>query len=740
MDDVSVKWGSTGFEKIQQEFQSFEKMVDRLGTAATTFQQKAAHLSESMKGAAKMPEMKSDLLQPMQASLQGVSKIFAEVSGSWKELFVGGGPLGGITKAIGTAASAAANFAMEIVKVTAVLTGLAAVAGGVALAAIGEFTKKIVEETDAHRRLELSLHGLLGSWETVGKMHEFAIGYAVKYGVEIDKVMATLRKFALMPSIGGAIRRGDLEQMERYMDFVRRIQTLRPEAGMETIAGALQQATVGRYAQIQRMLGAPMPTIAAQAGFGLGEVKASPEKMFAALESYTKAKVPMSDLEKQAGLLGNLLTSIRQIYHHWLEEIGNTGIYDNVITKLKSVKESILEFMKTDQMKGWTEKISGFLEDVVNKISSVFTKGIDWTKLANWEDLRSTFGKIAENAKEEFLKVWPKMKQPLIDALNEAFKAAAGAISFSIGQIFIPVGVAIAKSISEASIKFWKEHPFVYEAMSMIPGFAPTMAAMGITKTMVGKEGAAEKPAEKEEETKKPGDELRKWGEKWADELRRMEKAQIEWHQSAEDLLKWTDTWAKMAKKLAEAPSFLERIDAEDKKQKEHQAMREKWETGKITDVEWRGYLAKGEAAEEKRGRMRDFESDYEKKLKGILAMPELTGMGAAKTQMSIYEKLFGVSMEKGDISGAKEYQTKALDAMVQAQKDATKLEQDQVGYLQEIADNTAEMAGKAGSQNQETTSPAAAQRSENLTAITAPIATDDIYWDVKRGFGSQFY
>lgn len=715
MSDVDILFDSLGFDKLRSDFDNLHHYFENLSAKA-------------------------------QQVANGLSGLGEKLSGVGEKAGIAGTALGGVVGVVGNGIGLVANFAMEVAKISVALTGVAAAAGGAAIFGIAEFTKKVIQETESESKLEIALLGVMKSTENVGKAHQFAVGYATQYGIELERILGIVKTFALMPQVGVGIKRGDVDEMKRYMDLVSQLQALKPDTSVEAVANAIKMASMGRSMALRRITGISVAQLAAEGGFGEKEMTQSPAKMVESLEAYTKARGGQQLLAQSSELVSRQMTALSEAWKHFLDEIGNAGVYDLVISKFKALRSAVIEFLGTEQFRTFAEKISMFLEDFVNTLTNIFTKGIDWSKVTDWESLKSAIEQVANNAVDAFLKVWDKIKEPLTKILIEVFKVVAKAVLFTIKEVFLPIGVGIGDSIVEGYHSAIKKLPIIggisQGVLAAIPGGAAVNMLLGMREKTIeakkeasalktGGEAGEEEPASVWAKAQRV---LNRTGSMFAAAINQIEESVKHWSMTSDNLLKWTEAWAGMSKRLAEGKTWLERIEDEQEKDKAHRVMREKWDTGELSDDKWKEYIKKRGQEEDKKRRVKDYEEEYEKRLTDILGMSGVS----SQTQSGIYQKLFGISMEKGRPEEARDYMNKSLDAMVHAQAEATKLEEQQLGNLEEIAANTRTMAGgyakkegpKVGEGEKSTATP-------TMTARDMPLA-DDVFWDVKTGIGGN--
>ena len=392
-DDVSIKYGSTGFEKIQGELKHLEKSG-------------------------------SDIPNWFRPAHRTLEEVGSKGYGAFAQLSAG----------IQNAKGHVSDFIGHLTRLGAVVTGVIGALGGVGVYAAARWTEGMLKATESNRNLEASLMGVMRNQGAVNKIMEFARGYAATSPVATyHEVLETMRELAYQPAFKPIM--GDPAEMKRVMDVVQGLATMRPQEGIEGATQALRQAMSGVWVTMQRQYGIRKETLAAQAGMPAEEMEFSPAKSFKALEQFVLSST------QQTTNLTSVMKKLRESYTDWLETIGNAGIYDKALGYLQKLNESFMNLSGGTAVSGAAKAISLFLESIADAIARILTVGIDWDKIANQEDAMSAFRKLAENTINEFRRAWEENK----DAINLTIKEA---IVFS-ADVATDVGKSLGLAIWE---------------------------------------------------------------------------------------------------------------------------------------------------------------------------------------------------------------------------------------------------------------------------------------------------
>ena len=420
MADVTLKYASTGFEKVAKELADLEKMG---GGSANWF-------------------------APMRQQLKDTEDAGVSFADKMKGALGKVGDVGlGLLETLG--------------KIAGGIAVVAGIAAGAATAAFTSWAMSVLKTTESFRMLEISLYGATKSWEAVGTASAFAKQYAAEYPAMYGDVMKALQSFAYIPALKPMIKEGDVSAMKEMMHIVQGLMTMRPEQGVGGAIMALREALAGNWRSLMYRFDVPIASIAASAGMTMEQMKQSPEQAIKALKSFINEFVGAETMAMMAKNLGIQVGNLRDKYEMWLDVLGKTGVYAKVVDYLVKLNDWMDALMKSEKMQNWTKQINTALEAVVDGIVEVFTKGIDWENITDFASLMKALSKVADNAAEALGKLWDNIKEPIFAGLKAAFKFAADAIKPVVKEVFFPIGRDIASFIVEGLLDFMKEHPII---------------------------------------------------------------------------------------------------------------------------------------------------------------------------------------------------------------------------------------------------------------------------------------
>lgn len=745
-DDIRLRYGSTGFERVKKELRDLEAIG---ATSGNWFK----------------------------ASQKAVKD--AEVAHeNFTRTFRSG---------LETVASTAGSVAMGIMKIGTVVTAVSGIVAGVGVAAFTKWSMSVMQTTERFRMLETSLYGATKSWEAVNKVSAFAQKYAAEYPAMYGDIMQAMQSFSYIPALKPMIMKGDVEEMNKMMTIVQGLMTMRPDQGVQGAIYALREALAGNWRTLQARFDVPIASIAKSAGMTLKEMKASPADAVKALKSFVDEFVGADTMAMMAKNLSIQIGNLKDKYEMWIDKLGKTGVYQKVVDYLLKLNDAQERFMSSDRFKKWTEEINRFLEDVVDRIAGIFTKGIDWESIGTMGELGEALKQVGRNAMEELEKVWQAAKEPLADALKGVFKFVGSAAAEAFKEAFLPMVKGVEEGLRKAfddmdplkaslsrmgmgsgmglllagpkglvlgpaleALKGYGEllglilekggkgfsaiESGLKSVMETVTGGADKLTKVPYENLAVARAeyekikeildlsgkpfglGAQPEKADKRaEEMKKwmaapikgwsspwgeqPGerplteDEIERtiWGDYWKKRLAKQEpvKEAVEWAPKAKGELELYSTWARMAKAMAERDETqkLSFREQEELRGKERMGVRQKWEAGEVSTEDWQRYITKYDAETTKRMRMEDFSKEREEKLSTILQ--KAVAEKELGVQGKMYGEMFNIAYQKGDFGKAQEYMNKSLDVMVEQLKKSEKFEQEDNENLKNISEST---------------------------------------------------
>lgn len=614
--NVTLRYGSTGYAKVQGELTGLEKASGRMSNAFTKVGTTADRETPRVTG------------------------FFTKFSGSMKGAISIGG-----------------RFLMVAAKITAAITAIGVAAAGVAAVGFLKWGKSMLMVTEGFRQTEISMYGVLKSWDKVKVVSEFAKKYAAEFPAQYGQVMQTMSSLAMIPAIKPIVAGGDVRAMTDIMTILQSMATMRPDQGLPGAMMAFREALAGNWRSLQMRFDVPIRAVAESIGMTLDEMRASPEAAIKAMKAWTDATVGAETLAMAAMSLETQWGNVKEAYGLWLEMLGKAGVYKKVVGYIANLADFMNKLLETDKVKGWATELNAALEKVADAIAGVFTKGVSWEDIGSVGDLMDALKQVGRNALDAIAKAWDANKDILLKGLQSVMIYVAKGLGEFIGQVFIPVGVAIGKGILTGVSQYLEQHPLLKAALE-----PPGMRAMA---GVVGKVGEATGLLTSEEDIRGlyrgKGGPSRVGRERYElvppiekkTQLLGMEKlelgkrattvAQPPIFQPLIGPMQEYKMWSGMAGALAKAPRG-ERVSPTTA-----------FATGQI------GY---GEYA--KQQRVEDFQREQMTRLTGIAEAPGV----APGVRAGAYQEMFGIAVGRGETGKAGTYMEEALKSLTeQAEK-----------------------------------------------------------------------
>lgn len=682
MSDVTIKYGSTGFEKVTRELSELEKKGSESGSWFTP-------INKALKD-----------------SSGGAESFFSKLSEGFEKIKT---PL--------------ASFAADLIKISGAIGAMAVAVGGAATYAFEKWAMGVLKTTESFRMLEISMYGATKSWEAVATASKFAKEYAAEYPAMYGDIMRALQGFAYIPALRPMIQRGDVQNMKEMMHIIQGMMTIRPEQGVTGAIYALREALAGNWRSLMYRFDIPIASIAEAAGMTMEQMRQSPEQAIKALKAWIDSFVGAETMAMMAKNLSVQVGNLRDKYEMWLDSLGKTGVYEKVVNYLLKLNEWLDNLMKSERVKEWTEKLNTFLEGIVDRIAGVFTEGIDWNKVISFDDLMAALSKVKDNAIRAFIDIWESVKGPIAKVLQSVFKFLGETILPVIREVFYPIGKEIAKQVVIGVYDFMKEHPIIsalyfgYKGAEMGKVFgkwgmgigAAAGVIAGITPWALEKIGGGkqetlartvEKQAEKTER-------LTAEQEKEINSLRGLNESLERFKQiftQTVDVMQWARTHGGALPVATEKKLTVEQLE-------ELRKLREQQEWTYYTQWSRMGMMmaqapetvgprltpfqryARGELTWEQMLAAERVERFQEEQLSKLSEMAEVAEREKSYSYLGrVYGEMFNVAYQRGDFGRAQEYMNASLDALVKAMEQERADRQQELGLLGSIDRNTADM------------------------------------------------
>ncbi len=280
MSDVTLTYGSTGFEKTQGELSSLQ-----------------THLG-------KVPEW----ARPAQT-------VLSELGSKGSQAF----------RQIGSGAQEAAGhilgFIGHMAKLTTIVAAVNGLLGGLGVYAFGRWAEGMLKATEANRGLEASLFGVLRSQAAVTKVMDFAEEYSKKSIATAHEVKEVMAGLAYQPAIRPILQGADISGMRQMMDIVTGLARMRPQEGLQGAMHAFSQVLSGQFMGLQRSWGIRPEFVAAAGGMTPEAMGTSSQNIMKGLQAFISGSVTGTGIGFDA-----MMRKLKDSYSDFLRALGDTGI------------------------------------------------------------------------------------------------------------------------------------------------------------------------------------------------------------------------------------------------------------------------------------------------------------------------------------------------------------------------------------------------------------------------------
>ncbi len=426
MADVNLEYQSSGFERTHGELKTLEETSHR---ASTWF-------------------------KPMQSTLESVGSTgqnaFRQVASGAKE-----------------ATGSLWDFITGLTKVTAIVTTINGLLAGAGVYAFGRWSESMLKATESSRTLEATMRSVLGNEAAFQKISQFAKGAAAASPTATyQQVMETAKTFSLLPGTQPIYEQGNTKWMKTIEDTVEGLSRMFPKEGREGADYMVKQALAKHWRPFEMQTGRTPESLAQGVNMGKEEMESSSLNILKAINSYAQ-------VAPQIATLDGLLNKLRGSYHQWLEDIGNTGIYDKTLGYLQRFNQFFEKIASGTQGRGMATAISSLMGSVGDSIEKILSKGVDWERVTDTKSAIAAFKRVGSNTADAIKEGWDSSKDTITSALSDMIVFAA--------ESSLKVGWSAGKNIG---LEIWAG---MQEGMKQKPG--KTMLEAAGAGAYAGKSG-----------------------------------------------------------------------------------------------------------------------------------------------------------------------------------------------------------------------------------------------------------
>lgn len=221
--------------------------------------------------------------------------------------------------------------------------------GHLAYDAVTGPTSRIVEGTERSRLFELTMMRAAGGPARARLFNQALVGESLRGPLSVDEMREVSRQYATMPMLSsrliGKTPRQQAAEIGEFGKFAAQMGTLDPSQGVTGALISIREALSGDVQSLRRRLEISPSIVAAGSGYRLDQLKADPELMLQALQTYAQKYVGREAIEGRDNLVSTQMQHLRDVFtDRIMPAIGESGVFDSFVARLKKIKEGLADF------------------------------------------------------------------------------------------------------------------------------------------------------------------------------------------------------------------------------------------------------------------------------------------------------------------------------------------------------------------------------------------------------------
>lgn len=244
---------------------------------------------------------------------------------------------------------------------------------GAAETAFVEPIEYVTDATEKTRMFEASIAGQTGV-RGASAVNDYLVRGIADSPFSLDEsrqqftAMARIAPFARQMANGDMS--GTLSEFGQYQNVLSGLQVLNPGVDPSRMSDAIEGALLGQGRGLRNVVRIDPDQLAELVGaHGQGSFRDNPELLFQALQRYTQIMTPAGAAAMRENLPSVQMEHIRSTMQSAVSEIGDSGIFDAAVAKLKGVADSFLTYVESPEYQARAQAISGFLTTILNNVS-----------------------------------------------------------------------------------------------------------------------------------------------------------------------------------------------------------------------------------------------------------------------------------------------------------------------------------------------------------------------------------
>jgi hypothetical protein len=253
-------------------------------------------------------------------------------------------------------------------------------------------TKEVLQVTDKFRTFEITFAGIAGSMRTARDLVKDIVRSAEGLPISPLEAIESVRQTAFIPSIAQR-----LQQPSGRLDFLESIQrtlvglgTINPVQGSAGAGFALREALAGQFRSLRFRFDISPDIVAATIGKQLADLRRDPALTLTAIRTFVESFVGPEVLDELNNTLQGQGKRFRGVLERFLNTVGDAGIYDSFVDRLKRITTSLDIAIDSDRGKQVARQVSSTLQEFFDStldIGSRFLQSLTGRNV----DLRAAF-------------------------------------------------------------------------------------------------------------------------------------------------------------------------------------------------------------------------------------------------------------------------------------------------------------------------------------------------------------
>ena len=293
--------------------------------------------------------------------------------------------LGGVNSTIG-------EISTGILKISALSYVFERIGGSISSSVIAPL-EKMLQLTERSRLFEASVSTLTGQSGARTIDYDLARNlnntpFSLDDSRQQFNAYSRIGPFAQQLAFGSVSE--SMGQFQQFQQILAGLQTLNPGVTAERLTGSIEGSLLGQALALRGVVRIDPDQLAELVGLQKQQdFKGRPELLMAALQRYTEAMVGPQAMAMRENVPSVALGHIESQLQQAAVQIGDSGIFDAVVAKLKGVADNLVDYVSSSEFSAKAKAISGSLEIILGNVSNAligFVEGLTGRNIAHSAD------------------------------------------------------------------------------------------------------------------------------------------------------------------------------------------------------------------------------------------------------------------------------------------------------------------------------------------------------------------